>query len=106
MGAMKGTLGLTQGVLMPTSTQEAHRQVCVPPAIKVGKGGPAKPPGQGHAPQILTRGCGAWGNVDCIRTGRGRARGGNSITHEGEPGRPSDWRAQPRQGTLNREFGR
>ena len=39
MGAVKGTLGLTQGVLMPTSTQEAHRQVCVPPAIEVEKGG-------------------------------------------------------------------
>lgn len=41
MGAAKGTLDLTQGIRMLTSTQEAHRQARVPPATEVGKRGSA-----------------------------------------------------------------
>lgn len=74
MGAVGDPGSDPGGSHVPTSTQEAHRQVCVRPAIEVEKVGLCLSPRAGPRPQILTRRLWSMGNADCIRTGRGGTR--------------------------------
>ena len=61
MGAAKGTLDLTQGILMLTFTQKSHRQAVSLQPVRWESGDLLRLLGQGHDPQILTKGCGGWG---------------------------------------------